>query len=107
MRMKNANTSGRKLTPFHEWRKTHPDGTMDEYFTDVQGLTPYDKGTRAEPKVWEERHRESNDDFGKVDFNAEDDFTIATLYIERDSDGSYVLRGYTNEPLKIEVEDQS
>lgn len=67
-------------------------------------LTPYDTGQRAEPKVWEARHRESEEDFGKVDFNAEDDFTIATLYLERDPDGVYVLRGYTNLALRIEVE---
>jgi hypothetical protein len=73
----------------------------------LAALTPYDKGTRAEPKVWEARHRESDNDFGKVDFNAEDDFTIATLYIERDADGTYAIRGYTNEPLKVEIDDQS
>jgi hypothetical protein len=70
-------------------------------------LTPYDTGKRAEPKVWEARHRESEDDFGKVDFNNEEDFTIATLYIERDEDGTYAIRGYTNEPLKVEIDDQS
>jgi hypothetical protein len=70
----------------------------------VANLTPYDKGTRAEPKVWEKRHRESDDDFGKVDFNAEDDYTIATLYIEKGEDGSYTLKGYANEPLKVEIE---
>lgn len=70
-------------------------------------LTPYDTGRRAEPKVWEARHRETADDFGKVDFDAEDDFTIATLYIERDADGTYALRGYMNHPLKVEIEDQS
>jgi hypothetical protein len=70
-------------------------------------LTPYDTGKRAEPKVWEARHRESANDFGKVDFNNEEDFTIATLYIERDEDGTYAIRGYTNEPLKVEIDDQS
>jgi hypothetical protein len=70
-------------------------------------LTPYDTGKRAEPKVWEARHRESEKDFGKVDFNNEEDFTIATLYIERDEDGTYAIRGYTNEPLKVEIDDQS
>lgn len=69
-------------------------------------LTPYDTGQRAEPKVWEAGHRESNDDFGKVDFNTDDDYTLATLYIERDGDG-YVLRGYHNEPLRVELEDQT
>lgn len=73
----------------------------------IPGLTPYDTGKRAEPKVWESRHRDSDNDFGKVDFDAEDDFTIATLYIERDADGTYALRGYMNYRLKVEIDDQS
>lgn len=67
-------------------------------------LTPFDTGKRLEPKQWEKRHFESEDDYGKVDFNAEDNFTVATLYIEREADGSYALRGYTNEALKVEIE---
>lgn len=72
----------------------------------LASLTPYDKGTRAEPKVWEARHRESDDDFGKVDFNAEDDYTIATLHIRKEADDSYTLAGYTNEPLNIDIDYQ-
>lgn len=67
-------------------------------------LTPYDTGQRAEPKVWTERHIEDEGDYGKVDFDADSDYTIATLYLEKDPDGTYVLRGYTNEPVRIEVE---
>ena len=70
-------------------------------------LTPYDTGERCEPKVWEERHRESNQDFGKVDFNADDDYTVATLWIERKEDGGYTLKGYNNEPLEVDLDDQS
>jgi hypothetical protein len=71
-------------------------------------LTPYDKGTRAEPKVWEARHREDDGDYGKVDFNNEEGGTIATLYIEMSDDRSYyTLKGYTNEPLRVEIDDQS
>jgi hypothetical protein len=66
--------------------------------------TPYDTGKRAEPKQWEKRHFEDDDDYGKVDFNADDDYTIATLYIEQNEDGSYTLRGWANEPLKVEIE---
>lgn len=69
-------------------------------------LTPYDTGQRAEPKVWEDRHRESADDYGKVDFNAEDDYTIATLHIEKGEDGSYTLGGYANEALKVDIDFQ-
>jgi hypothetical protein len=70
----------------------------------MRKLTPYDTGKRAEPKQWEKRHFEDEDDYGKVDFNADDDFTIATLYLERDPDGTYVVRGYTNESLRVEIE---
>jgi hypothetical protein len=69
-------------------------------------LTPYDTGKRAEPKVWEARHRESDEDYGKVDFNAEDDYTIATLHIRKDGDDGYILGGYTNEPLRIDIDYQ-
>ena len=69
--------------------------------------TPYDTGKRLEPRAWQNAHRESEDDFGKVDFDNEESATVATLYIERDDDGTYALRGYTNEPLKVEIDDQS
>lgn len=67
-------------------------------------VTPYDTGERLEPRVWKERHRESVDDYGKVDFNDDGDYTVATLYIERLGDDGYVLKGYANEPLRVEVE---
>jgi hypothetical protein len=70
----------------------------------MRNLTPYDTGQRAEPKVWELQHRESDDDFGKVDFNTDVDYTIATLHIEKGSDGTYTLRGYANELLRVEIE---
>jgi hypothetical protein len=69
-------------------------------------LTPYDKGARAEPKVWEARHRESDDDFGKVDFDDDESSTVATLWIEKGADGGYTLKGYANVPLKVEVQQQ-
>lgn len=102
--------SSNTLIPYHRWLKTHPGGTMDEYFTDVQGLTPYDKGTRLEPRTWVTSTagvtRDNADDFGKVDFDNEESSTVATLWIERQDDGSYTLKGYTNQPLKIEVEEE-
>lgn len=69
--------------------------------------TPYDTGKRAEPKVWTTGHFESDADYGKVDFDDDAGGTVATLYIEKAEDGSYVLKGYTNEPLKVEIDDQS
>lgn len=67
-------------------------------------LTPYDKGTRAEPKVWTKSHIEDEGDYGKVDFDAEDGYTIATLHIEKGEDNVYTLAGYANEPLKVAIE---
>jgi hypothetical protein len=69
--------------------------------------TPYDTGKRSEPKVWTSGHIEDDDDYGKVDFEDDAGGTLATLYIEQEADRSYTLRGYTNEPLKVEIDDQS
>lgn len=68
-------------------------------------LTPYDTGTRAEPKVWLADHRESDEDYGKVDFNDSEDYTIATLHIEKaEGGGGYTLSGYSNEVLKVDID---
>jgi hypothetical protein len=73
-------------------------------------LTPYDTGERLEPKPWINPvsidNSRTQEDYGKVDFDAEDDYTVATLHIEKQGDG-YALKGYSNEPLRIEIEDQS
>lgn len=93
-----------------QWKHRYPGSKGLVWYTPVPDppapLSPYDTGQRAEPKVWEEHHRESEGDFGKVDFNDDLDYTVATLYIERDESG-YALKGYTNEPLKMDIEDQS
>ena len=66
--------------------------------------TPYDTGKRSEPKVWGKGHIEDDDDYGKVDFDDDAGGTIATLYIEQSDDrSSYTLKGYTNEPLKVDI----
>jgi hypothetical protein len=91
-----------------EWKHRYPGSQGLVWYTPAPPpLTPFDTGKRAEPRPWEERHFDSEEDWGKVDFDADDGFTLATLYIERDEDGSYTLRGYTNVPLKMDVEDQS
>lgn len=45
----------------------------------VSDLTPYDTGARAEPHRWQPR---KDDHYGKVDFDAPDGTTIATVWIE-------------------------
>ena len=69
--------------------------------------TPYDTGKRAEPRPWTAPHRESDDDYGKVDFEDDAGGTVATLYIEQEEDRTYTLKGYSNEPLKVEIVDES
>ena len=71
--------------------------------------TPYDTGKRSEPKPWHVQPRnlpdpEELDRYGKVDFEDDAGGTLATLYIEKDDDDSWVLRGYAWESLRLEVE---
>lgn len=74
----------------------------------MSNRTPYDTGKRSEPKVWTSGHIEDDDDYGKVDFEDDAGGTLATLYIEQSEDRShYTLKGYTNEPLTVEIDDQS
>lgn len=97
------------LIPYHRWLKTHPGGSMDDYFTDVQGLTPYDKGTRLEPRPWIQRDPGLTpamdlDDYGKVDFDNEESATEAIVYIEK-RDPGYTLNVHnlSTQPLKVEM----
>lgn len=66
-------------------------------------LTPYDTGSRCEPKVWPtptrlllERSTPAarlieEDRFGKVDFEDDESRTVAVAYMERTDDGTHVL----------------
>jgi hypothetical protein len=76
--------------------------TIDEH-----SRTPYDTGARLEPIIWACHNRVTVDDFGKVDFDTAENFTLATLWIERTEDGAHALRGHHNEPLAIKLVDQS
>lgn len=92
------------LQSFSAWRRENS-GTMADYHAALRAArTPYDTGNRLEPRPWTAPHRESEDDYGKVDFDAEDSFTVATLWIEKGDDGVYVLKGYINESLRVEIE---
>jgi hypothetical protein len=62
-------------------------------------LTPYDTGARLEPKTWvdaegvageETRRPATANDYGRVDFD-EFDATAATVWMEPDGLGGYVL----------------
>lgn len=75
-------------------------------------LTPYDTGKRLEPKPWlgddpdQEDRPTFGDDYGKVDFDNEESATCATLWVERNEDGSYMLHGYTTVKLHIEIKEE-
>lgn len=74
-------------------------------------LTPYDTGERLSPIPWvqgeaKRRGTAKPDDYGKVDFDNDESSTAATLYIEK-REGGYTLKGYTNEPLDVDIDDQS
>lgn len=74
-------------------------------------LTPYDAGDRLQPMPWHTQplnlpDPEEADRYGKVDFDNDESSTVATLWIERGEDGSYTLKGYTNEPLKIDIDNE-
>ena len=93
-----------------EWKHRYPGSRGLVWYTPVppwRERTPYDTGKRAEPRPWTAPHRESEDDYGKVDFEDDAGGTVATLYVEKDDDGSYVLRGYTNEPLRVEIREEA
>jgi hypothetical protein len=72
-------------------------------------LTPYDTGARLEPKVWvkkgitgsEYKRPAEDDDYGKVDFNNDEDATEAVVWMEHGSDG-YTLRCYSmGDPIRV------
>jgi hypothetical protein len=54
------------------------------------GLTPYDTGDRLEPQPW--GRDVDHGHYGKVDFDNEESATVATVWIEATSTGTYVLR---------------
>lgn len=76
-------------------------------------LTPYDTGERCEAKPWipygtpvDEATPAAN--FGKVDFDDDADETVATVYLERQADGTHVLHlGPMMDSDQISVRDAS
>lgn len=71
--------------------------------TITETLTPYDKGTRAEPRIWPTpgakefagapplQQRLYERDYGKVDFDDDESATLATVWLERDEAGRAVV----------------
>lgn len=77
-------------------------------------LTPYDRGVRAEPKVWSHvtRHALSGmspieleleeDKFGKVDFENDESSHVGTIWLENAGEG-YVVHIAGMDDVRIEV----
>lgn len=64
----------------------------------TRNLTPYDTGQRAEPHIWPVPESLSTvarvldeSRFGKVDFEDEEGVTIATIWVERNERGHYIV----------------
>ena len=69
--------------------------------------TPYDTGERLEPKLYVTSTagltRDNAKDFGMVDFDNDSGETLATVWAERNPDGSYTLHVEKFTELKVEV----
>lgn len=68
-----------------------------------QDLTPYDTGDRAEPTVWG-LDGGDRDRYGRVDFDDDEGSTVATIYLERNSDGDYVVHIDTARRIQISID---
>jgi hypothetical protein len=66
-------------------------------------LTPYDTGTRLEPKPWHVQPRNLPQDpaeahrYGKVDFDDDEGATRLTVHVARNKDEAYTLYAYVQD----------
>ncbi|MBF0817751.1 hypothetical protein E4U02_15200 [Microbacterium paludicola] len=74
-------------------------------------LNPYDTGERAEPVPWISGNPHTfrplldhdADRFGKVDYEDAEGRTLATVWVERDESGEYIIRvAHFGDRLRIE-----
>lgn len=81
-------------------------------------LTPYDTGSRLEPKLWQPDRSSviaamsagEHEDIGKVDFNDDEGATAVVVVMSRDADGGYVLEVQPlcgNDELTVRVHDEN
>lgn len=75
-------------------------------------LTPYETGERLEPElwnvhlVWQPDTYGTGEGWGKVDFDDNNEITHATIYGERNDDGTYTIHIQGHIPgLKIEFKE--
>jgi len=73
-------------------------------------LTPYDTGTRLEPRPWHVQPRNLAQDaaeaarYGKVDFDNEESATVLTAHVERTENKGYVVNAYVHGETDVTVE---
>lgn len=84
-------------------------------------LTPYDTGKRAEPSVWgraelprpsteltpeayAELLTKAEDTYGRVDFDDDEGATVATIYVEKNDRGHYVIHVEAREDVGLVIE---
>lgn len=74
-------------------------------------LTPYDTGGRAEPRPWQKNRAEvlqemidgDPEDIGNVDFNDDENRTVATVHVSR-HDGKYTVHVIPHDDdLRVEL----
>ncbi len=79
----------------------------------MSALTPYDTGTRAEPRPWvnpdgsagSDRSRKAEpDDYGRVDFDDDSGSTLATVRVERRGGQHVLVVELHDEAIQIEEE---
>lgn len=75
--------------------RSRPSGMLANSRLTMTRLTPYDTGQRYEPKLWVDPSigTEPDDDrYGKVDFNNDEDATVAIVWLETQADGRRVVQ---------------
>lgn len=63
-------------------------------------LTPYDTGTRLEPRAWAPT---APAEYGRVDFDNEEPATVVTAWIDRDGTGGYRLHLQADPDLPLQI----
>lgn len=89
---------------------------MTHYATPT--LTPYDTGSRLEPKLWQPDRASvitamsagEHEDIGKVDFEDDEGYAVVVVHMSRSADGGYVLDVQPmcgNDELTVRVHDET
>lgn len=81
-----------------------------------QKLNPYDTGWRLEPRPWVKDgtthpnglpRQATPDDYGRVDFDNDESNTAFTVWIQKNEDGSYIMRVDEHQGVELTIETSS